>query len=158
MISSVAHAHLITSPVFGPPPAADKAELIIVMSGDYRSKKEVAYLFVPAIGKKVIDLGGNLEKGGFRKPLLMSYLSFMNFEFLAPTFKLIGNSMIMGCLEILAESFTLAEKSGIGAKTVQSLVKGLQRTLLKLEKKLILGRYASFNAVCGTGYLTRQNR
>ena len=36
-----------------------------MMSGDYRSKKEVAYLLVPAIGKKVVDLGGNLEKGAF---------------------------------------------------------------------------------------------
>ena len=35
----------------------------MVMSGDYRSKKEVAYLLVPAIGRKVVDLGGNLEKG-----------------------------------------------------------------------------------------------
>lgn len=33
------------------------------MSGDYHSKKEVAYLLVPAVGRKVIDLGGNLEKG-----------------------------------------------------------------------------------------------
>jgi hypothetical protein len=33
------------------------------MSGDYRSKKEVAYLLVPAVGRKVVDLGGNLEKG-----------------------------------------------------------------------------------------------
>ena len=33
------------------------------MAGDYRSKKEVAYLLVPAVGRKVIDLGGNLEKG-----------------------------------------------------------------------------------------------
>jgi hypothetical protein len=33
------------------------------MSGDYQSKKEVAYLLVPAVGRKVVDLGGNLEKG-----------------------------------------------------------------------------------------------
>jgi hypothetical protein len=33
------------------------------MSGDYRSKKEVAYLLVPAVGRKVYDLGGNVEKG-----------------------------------------------------------------------------------------------
>jgi hypothetical protein len=37
--------------------------LMLVMSGDYGSKKEVAYLLVPAIGRKVIDLGGNVEKG-----------------------------------------------------------------------------------------------
>ncbi len=33
------------------------------MSGDYRSKKDVAYLLVPAVGRRVIDLGENLEKG-----------------------------------------------------------------------------------------------
>lgn len=33
------------------------------MSGDYRSKREVAYLLVPGVGRKVFDLGGNIEKG-----------------------------------------------------------------------------------------------
>lgn len=33
------------------------------MSGDYKAKKELAYILVPAVGRKVIDLGGNLEKG-----------------------------------------------------------------------------------------------
>jgi len=33
------------------------------MSGDYRSKKEVAFLMVPAVGRKVLDIGENLEKG-----------------------------------------------------------------------------------------------
>lgn len=51
------------APVFGPPPAADTAQLIIVMAGDYRSKKEIAHILVPAVGRKIIDLGGNLEKG-----------------------------------------------------------------------------------------------
>ena len=63
MISGFPHTHLITCPVFVRPSVADKAGLVLVMSGDYRSKKEVAYLLVPAIGRKVIDLGGNLEKG-----------------------------------------------------------------------------------------------
>lgn len=57
------HTRLITCPVFGAPAAADKAQLVLVMSGDYRSKKEIAYLLCPAIGRKVMDLGGNLEKG-----------------------------------------------------------------------------------------------
>ena len=51
------------APVFGAPAAADAAQLIIVMAGDYRSKKEVAHILVPAMGRKVIDMGGNLEKG-----------------------------------------------------------------------------------------------
>ena len=51
------------APVFGAPPVAEAAQLIVVMAGDYRSKKEVAHLMIPAMGRKVIDLGGNLEKG-----------------------------------------------------------------------------------------------
>jgi 3-hydroxyisobutyrate dehydrogenase-like beta-hydroxyacid dehydrogenase len=63
LISSVPHARFITCPVFGAPAAAAKGLLIVVMSGDYRSKKEVAYLLVPAVARKIIDLGGNVEKG-----------------------------------------------------------------------------------------------
>jgi hypothetical protein len=33
------------------------------LTGDYRAKKEIAYLLVPAVGRKVIDLGENIEKG-----------------------------------------------------------------------------------------------
>jgi 3-hydroxyisobutyrate dehydrogenase-like beta-hydroxyacid dehydrogenase len=63
LLSSFPHTRFITSPIFGPPPAADKATLVIAMSGDYRSKKEVAFLLVPAVGRKVLDLGENVEKG-----------------------------------------------------------------------------------------------
>ncbi|EJD04439.1 NAD-binding protein [Fomitiporia mediterranea MF3/22] len=105
MISGFPHTHLITCPVFGAPAAADKAQLLLVMSGDYRSKKEVAYILVPAIGRKVIDLGGNLEK--------------------APTLKLIGNSMILGFMEVMAEALTLGEKSGVTAPAVHGLIKEL---------------------------------
>ena len=42
---------------------AAAAQLTVVMAGDVRAKREVAYLFVPTIAKKVIDLGGNVEKG-----------------------------------------------------------------------------------------------
>ncbi|KAG1749750.1 NAD(P)-binding protein [Suillus paluster] len=103
LLSSFPHAHFVTSPIFGPPPAADSANLVIAMSGDYRSKKEVAFLLVPAVGRKVIDLGGNVEK--------------------APTLKLIGNGMIMGANELLAETLTFGEKSGIGQQIVYDLIK-----------------------------------
>jgi hypothetical protein len=39
--------------VFGAPPAADKKQLLIVLAGEYKIKKEIAYLVVPAIGRKV---------------------------------------------------------------------------------------------------------
>lgn len=42
---------------------AEDASLVIALSGDYRSKKEVAYTLVPAIGRRILDLGGNVEKG-----------------------------------------------------------------------------------------------
>lgn len=70
LISSIPHSRLITCPVFGPPAAAEKSELVIIMSGDYRSKKEIAYLLVPAVGRKIIDLGGNVEKGEFLAHIL----------------------------------------------------------------------------------------
>ncbi|KAG2120613.1 NAD(P)-binding protein [Suillus discolor] len=94
LLSSYPHTHFVTSPIFGPPPGADKATLVIAMSGDYRSKKEVAFLLVPAVGPQ--------EK--------------------APTLKLIGNGMIMGMNELLAETLTLGEKSGIGQQTVYDLL------------------------------------
>ncbi|KAI0640128.1 NAD-P-binding protein [Trametes polyzona] len=103
LLSNVPHTHFVTSPVFGPPAAAAAAQLLIVMSGDYRSKKEVAHILIPAVGRKAMDLGGNIEK--------------------APTFKLIGNSLILGSLELLAEVFTLSEKAGIGSGLVHQFIK-----------------------------------
>jgi 3-hydroxyisobutyrate dehydrogenase-like beta-hydroxyacid dehydrogenase len=55
---------MITAPVFGTPKAAAARELLIVMSGDYYlGKKQASYILVPAVGRKVLDLGANLEKG-----------------------------------------------------------------------------------------------
>lgn len=51
------------APVFGAPTVAEAGKLLVVMAGDYRSKKEVAHILVPGVGRKVMDLGGNLEKG-----------------------------------------------------------------------------------------------
>ncbi|KAJ4002250.1 hypothetical protein F5050DRAFT_1802533 [Lentinula boryana] len=102
LVSRLAHCHYISCPVFGRPNVADKAQLLIVMAGEYRSKKEVAYLLVPAVGRKVIDLGENVEK--------------------APTFKLLGNSMILGAVEVIAEAFTLGKLAGIEAGRINDLI------------------------------------
>ncbi|KAF9270678.1 NAD(P)-binding protein [Marasmius fiardii PR-910] len=103
LISAIPRTNLVTCPVFGTPSVADAAQLLIILSGEYRSKQEAAYLLVPAVGRKAIDLGENLEK--------------------APTFKLIGNSLILGTLEVLGEGFTLGHKAGISSNLVHSLVK-----------------------------------
>lgn len=75
LISSVPHARFITCPVFGAPAAAAKGLLVAIMSGDYRSKKEVAYLLVPAVAERIIDLGGNVEKGPGIQFLPQHYLN-----------------------------------------------------------------------------------
>ncbi|KAF6754244.1 hypothetical protein DFP72DRAFT_899756 [Ephemerocybe angulata] len=103
ILSSLPHTHLITCPVLGSAIVADQSQLVLIMSGDYTSKKEVAHLLVPSVGRKVVDLGGDLEK--------------------ALTYKLMANSMILGSMEVLAEAMTFAEKSGIGSDRVLALVK-----------------------------------
>ncbi|KAG9314152.1 NAD(P)-binding protein [Chiua virens] len=127
LISSFAHCNFVASPIFGPPMAADAGKLVIAMSGDYRSKKEVAYLTVPGVGRKVIDLGGNIEK--------------------APTFKLIGNGMIMGANELLAETLTLGEKSGVGAHAVYDLVKEIMPApgLIAYGERMVNDRFDGSN-------------
>lgn len=92
------------------------------MAGDYRSKKEAAYLLVPAVGRKVIDLGGNLEKG---VEILLPVKLFMRLiRALAPILKLIGNSLILGIIEVMSESITMGEKAGIGAPAVLGVING----------------------------------
>jgi 3-hydroxyisobutyrate dehydrogenase-like beta-hydroxyacid dehydrogenase len=46
---------------------------------------------------------------------------------IAPTLKLVGNSLLLGMLEVFSESFTLAEKSGIDSKDVVNIIKGMFR-------------------------------
>lgn len=85
-------AHFLSSPVFGPPAAAKSAQLLITLSGDASAKEIVKPILVPAVGKSVIDCGEDCSKGAL--------------------LKLLGNNCILGTIELLSESFTLAEKTG----------------------------------------------
>lgn len=102
LLSKIPHTHFVAGPVFGPPSAAEKGQLVSALAGHYKSKKEVAYVLVPAVARKVIDLGGNVEK--------------------ASAMKLIGNAFILGSLELIAETQTLADKSGVGAEQLDSFL------------------------------------
>jgi hypothetical protein len=88
------------------------------MAGDVRAKREVAYLFVPAVGKKVIDLGGNVEKGQWLITDPRTTNDFDDSTPSAPTLKLLGNSLVLGSIELMGEIMTLADKSGIGSEHV----------------------------------------
>jgi len=102
-LSAIPKAQIITCPVLGNPAAAANAQLLLIMSGPYQTKKIVSRILVPSVGRKVIDLGGDLEK--------------------ALVYKLMANSLILGTLEVMAESLVFAEKSGIGSERVNDLIK-----------------------------------
>jgi len=118
-LSAIPSVHFVGCPIFGAPPAADKAHLILVMAGEYLAKKEVSWLLVPVMGRKIVDLGGNVEK--------------------AYTLKLIGNSFILSNLEVIAESMTLADKSGVGADHLFTIIKEMfpSPTIVNYSKKIL---------------------
>lgn len=82
----------LACPVFGPPAAAKSAGLLIVVSGDELARKTIKPYLVPALGMRLIDCGGESPKGAL--------------------LKILGNNCILGTIELLSESFTLAEKTG----------------------------------------------
>lgn len=79
-------------PVFGPPAAAKSASLLVVLSGQPEAQETLRKYIVPAIGKAVIECGEDCSQ--------------------ATLLKILGNNCILGTIELLSESFTLAEKTG----------------------------------------------
>ncbi|KAJ9093071.1 hypothetical protein QFC21_006564 [Naganishia friedmannii] len=100
--SSVPNRHFLSAPVFGPPPLAKSAGLVMAMAGQYHAKKRVSHAICPAMVRKVMDLGSDVER--------------------AAKFKLTGNAMVLGCMELLAETMTLADQSGVGAEKLYELI------------------------------------
>lgn len=97
--SSMLHAeaaaqgsNFLSCPVFGPPAAAKSAGLLVVLSGNAEARETLKRYVVPTIGKAAIDCGDDTSKGAL--------------------LKILGNSCILGTIELMSESFTLAEKTG----------------------------------------------
>ncbi|EMR69517.1 hypothetical protein MGN70_013916 [Eutypa lata] len=82
----------LSCPVFGPPAAAKNAGLLVVISGNAAARDTLKSYIVPTLGKAVIDCGEDTSKGAL--------------------LKILGNSCILGTIELMSESFTLAEKTG----------------------------------------------
>lgn len=57
----------LCAPVFGPPPMAKEAKLVIVLSGDLFAKKKVSPYLVPALGRRVLDVGSDVERAASLK-------------------------------------------------------------------------------------------
>jgi len=87
-----AGSHYIAAPVFGRPEAAAAKKLFVCTSGNTEAKK-LAQPVLEALGQSVHDFG---EAVGAANVL-----------------KITGNFMIIASLELMAEAFTLAEKSGL---------------------------------------------
>jgi 3-hydroxyisobutyrate dehydrogenase-like beta-hydroxyacid dehydrogenase len=85
--------HYLSCPVFGPPAAAKSAQLLVVVSGDHASREVIKQYIVPTIGRGFLEVGEDASKGALMK--------------------LLGNNCILGTIELLSESFTLAEKTGL---------------------------------------------
>ncbi|KAL7417916.1 6-phosphogluconate dehydrogenase [Mrakia frigida] len=121
--AKVPHRHFLSCPAFGRPEVALDAQLIFAISGDLRAKKHASHLLVPALGRKVYDLGANVEK--------------------AAAFKLVGNSLIIGVIELLAETMTLAEQSGVGQDKLYELIKDVYPapSFLTYGKKMLKNDY-----------------
>lgn len=93
----------IACPVFGVPRAAERADLVLAIAGDYFAKKVVAHTLCPGIGKKVMDMGANVER--------------------ALSFKLVGNALELGFVELMSEAFTLCEAAGAGSSQLVELIR-----------------------------------
>ncbi|KAI0544060.1 NAD binding domain of 6-phosphogluconate dehydrogenase-domain-containing protein [Xylaria curta] len=79
-------------PVFGPPVAAKNASLLVALTGPEEARNVLREYIVPVIGRAVIDCGEDASQGAL--------------------LKILGNNCILGTIELLSESFTLAEKTG----------------------------------------------
>ena len=91
----------ISAPVFGRPPAAESAELLVVAAGPTEDVERARPL-LEVIGRKLVVLGA--------EPTM------------ATAMKLSGNFVIASMLESLSESFALARKHGIeGAQALEIL-------------------------------------
>lgn len=99
------NVHFLSSPVFGPPAAAKSAQLLLTVSGDAKARERVKEHLVPALGKGVMDCGDATRK--------------------AALLKILGNNCILGTIELLSESFTLAEKTGFDVSLFYEFIRKL---------------------------------
>ncbi|GAO50754.1 NAD(P)-binding protein [Saitoella complicata NRRL Y-17804] len=91
-------------PVMGAPHAAKTAGLIAIISGaDAETREQLDKVIVPAIAKASVDVGDAVRTGA--------------------TLKLLGNFLVVGIIELLAEAMTLATKTGVPRSTFYEMIK-----------------------------------
>ncbi|HVI49050.1 MAG TPA: NAD(P)-dependent oxidoreductase [Chitinophaga sp.] len=94
--------HYVGAPIFARPEAAAAKVGNAVISGNAAAKERIKPLLEAGFAKRVFDLGE--DEGN------------------ANVLKLIGNFMIAGAIEMMAEGFALAEKNGLEVKAVYEML------------------------------------
>ncbi|GAA5961463.1 hypothetical protein JCM8115_003458 [Rhodotorula mucilaginosa] len=125
----------LCAPVFGPPPMAQEAKLVFVLSGDVFAKKKVAPYLVPAIGRRILDVGSDVER--------------------AASLKLIGNGTIVCLIEVLSECMTLAGQTGVGESLYYEFIKEFlpAPSMLGYGAKIMNNDFEASNGFTTTGGL-----
>ncbi|WVQ80762.1 hypothetical protein IAT38_002867 [Cryptococcus sp. DSM 104549] len=95
-------ATYIASPVFGRPPMAEAAKLLIVLSGPAAVKEKLKPHLVPALGDRLVDVGEDVK--------------------LASALKSMGNMLLLGWIELLAEGYTLGDSVGLDPAVFKNLI------------------------------------
>lgn len=109
-------ASYLSAPVFGRPDAAKSANLVQLLGGDAKAKEIVKPIFVPAVAKRVVDAGDEVAKGELTVIMILA-------DVLGSALKLLGNSMILGVVEMLAETYALADVIGFDPEVYQSFIR-----------------------------------
>ncbi|KAI1324985.1 NAD binding domain of 6-phosphogluconate dehydrogenase-domain-containing protein [Xylariaceae sp. FL0255] len=99
-------AEFVACPVFGAPPAADAGQLIMVPAGPKSSIDKIRPYFNGVMGRAEVPFDDRPYETSLK-------------------LKIIGNTFIVNAVSILGEGMTLAEKTGVGAEHVATLVKTL---------------------------------
>ena len=107
-----ADARFMSCPVFGPPALAKSAGLLIALSGSESARETVKSYIVPTLGKSVIDCGEDTSRGAL--------------------LKILGNNCILGTIELLSESFTLAEKTGFDTNLFYDFIRKYFLSLVRV--------------------------
>lgn len=100
-------------PVFGPPAGAKSAALLISLSGPEAARVVLKEYMVPTIGKAYIECGEDASKGAL--------------------LKILGNNCILGTIELLSESFVLAEKTGFDADLFYEFIRKSPSRIFRID-------------------------
>lgn len=101
-----AGADFVADPVFGAPPMAQSGQLVCVLAGPKKAVDRVKPFIKGVIARAIIDFSDQPQGNATR-------------------LKIVGNTFILGMIELLAEGHVLAEKSGVGRDNYHQFIEAM---------------------------------